>query len=203
MTYDDSDTNKHWYDRNHNKTFIIYLLLSVIMTIWPWIFFGVVVGLDGIAMSQRTANVARNHPQDVSFFVTSISNIICLLSAFLFSKAVASLAQKWIVHKDVDVSRISFLAALKNREFPIYLYRQGRYRPLAIVILYMVIFIFVIPGISALLLPVPFSRKANLSGTELDFASNDTSCINWFNSNIIPNTCDWIVSVTPLYAATH
>ena len=188
-----------WYEQNHNKTFIIYLLITTIMTIWPWIFFGAVFGLGGIAMQHHVARVANNHPQDVSFFVTSISNIFSFIITYLFSKAAASVAQKWVVHKNVDITRISFLTALKNQAFPTYLYQQGRYRPLAIVVLYMVIFIFVTPGITALLLPVPFIRHVSLSGTELDFASTDTNCINWFNNNTIPDTCNWSVSDIPTF----
>ena len=183
-----------WYEQNHNKTFIIYLLITTIMMIWPWILFGAFFGLGGVAMQYHAARVANDHPQDVTFFVTSISNVISLINAFLFSKGAASVAQKWVVHKDANITSISFLTALKNRAFPVYLYQQGRYRPLAIVVLYMVIFIFVTPGMTALLLPVPFIRKASLSGTELNFASNDTGCNNWFNNNTIPDTCTWAVS---------
>jgi hypothetical protein len=126
-----------------------------------------------------------------------------MITAHLFSKAAASVAQKWVVHKDADVANISFFTALKNRAPPIYLYHQGRFRYAAIVVLYIVIFTFVTPGITALLLPVPFNRKASLSGKELDFASNDTDCVNWFNENIIPDTCGWEVSDTPTFMPQH
>jgi hypothetical protein len=192
-----------WYEQNHNKTFIIYLLITTIMMIWPWIFFGAVVGLHGIPMQHHVARVANAHPQDVAFFVTTISNVISLITAYLFSKAAASVAQKWVVHKNADVADISFFTALKNRALPIYLYHQGRFRNAAIVVLYMVIFAFVTPGITALLVPVPFNRKASLSGKELNFASNDTDCINWFNENIIPDTCGWEVSDTPTFMPQH
>jgi hypothetical protein len=187
-----------WYAQDHNKTFLIYLLLTFIMTIWPWIFFGAVFGLGGIEMHGHAERVANDHAQDVSFFTTSISNCISLIIAYLFSKAVASVAQKWVVYKEMDVSRVSFFTALKNRAAPVSLFRQGRYRPFLIVVLYIAIFIFVTPGITALLLPHPFSRNTSLFGTELDFASNDTDCISWFNNNTVANSCDWIVSLTPL-----
>lgn len=162
------------------------------MTIWPWIFFGAVFGLGGIEMHGHAGRVANNHAQDVTFFTTSISNCISLIIAYLFSKAVASVAQKWVVYKEMDVSRVSFFTALKNRAAPVSLFRQGRYRPFLIVVIYIAIFIFVTPGITALLLPHPFSRSTSLIGTELDFASNDTDCISWFNNNTVSNSCDWI-----------
>jgi hypothetical protein len=187
-----------WYEQDHNKTFLIFLLLTLIMTIWPWILFGAIVRSDGIEMRGRAARVANDHQQDVTFFVTSISNCITLITGYLFSKAVASVAQKWIVYKEMDVSRVSFFTALKNRATPVSLFRQGRYRPFLIVVLYIAIFIFVTPGMTALLLPHPFGRNTSLYGKELDFASNNTDCISWFNNNTISPTCDWIVSLTTL-----
>jgi hypothetical protein len=34
-----------------------------------------------------------------------------------------------------------------------------------------------------------------VTGTELDFGSVDTTCIDWFNNNTIPHQCDWQVSI--------
>jgi len=185
-------SDSFWYGDNHNKTFATLLLVTLLMTIWPWIFFWVVFGKDGIEMHGRAAKVANNHPQDVSFFVTAISSVISIIVAYLFSKGVASVAQKWIVYKEMDIANVSFLTALKNRAVPISLFVQGRYRPFLIVVFYVVIFIFVTPGLVALLLPHPFTRYTSLAGTELDFASTKSDCISWFNNNTIPNTCDWI-----------
>jgi hypothetical protein len=181
-----------WYDFRHNTFFSCYLIFTVIMTIWPWIFFVVVYGLHGINID---SSVVEGNPRDTLYFVTAISGIIGLITAHLFSKGVASLARKRVVYKDTAISDVSFFTALRNRAPTRSLFRQGRPHRVIVVIFFLVIFALITPGLTALLTPVYFIRSVPLRGHELDFGSEDSECVNWFiNAPAIQNTCDWSVS---------
>lgn len=197
-----SDSLRHWYDAQHNTYFVRCVIITIMMILWPWIFFGAVWGLGGIQMHNSAARIVHKHPQDTAFFITSICTIICAIIGGLFSNAVVNLAQKMVAHKSTAVSRISFFTSLKNLSFPSSLFRQRRIRLFVIVVFYISIFTFVTPGITALLTPVPFNRKVTLIGSELDFASTNDTCISWFNNNTIPHTCDWEVSFLLFYNDT-
>ena len=150
------------------------------------------MGLDGVAMPLTAARTARYHPQEVSFFVTSLSGILNMIVGYLFSTAVSRLSQKYVAHKNPNIADISFFTHLKNRTFPMSLLYQGRTLLVLIVVLYMTVFNFVTSGISALLTPVIFNRHAQLQATELDFGATDRACVDWFNNTIL-NICDWAV----------
>ena len=148
-------------------------------------------------MSLTVARAANDHPQDVSFLATSLSNVLSFVVGYLFSAAISRLAQKYVVHKDPHIAHVSFFTHLKNRTFPKSLLDQGRFRPVLAVVLYMIVFNFVTSGISSLLTPVPFNRRAQLQANELDFGATDPACVEWFNSNTIPHSgCNWKVSLT-------
>ena len=152
---------RHWYDLKQNSFFSRYLLLTVIMIIWPWIFFGVVWGRGGIELHN---SAAENNPKDTLYFVTAISNVIGLIVAHLFSKAVSSLAQKRVLYKEMAISDVSFFTALKNRVPSFSLFRRGRRHLFFMVIMYLVIFALITPGITALLTPIHFPRTVPLRG---------------------------------------
>jgi hypothetical protein len=177
-----------WYDTGHDMFFVLCLLGTVVLLIWPWIFFGIVWKMDGIPMAHSTA--AENHPKDTLYFVTFISGIISFLIGKLFARAVTSFAQKYLVHKDVAILSMSFFITLKGHGLnPKFLKRNI---PLFLVLLlYFGIFFAVNPGIVALLTPIHYTRSVILNGSELNFASNDPDCIDWFERNTIPNYCDW------------
>ena len=189
-----------WYEKDHNKTFIRLLSFTTFMTIWPWVFFSVVMVFDGLAMPLKAARIANHHPQDVSFFVTSLSSVLNIVVGYLFSKAVSTLSQKYVVHKNPNIAHISFFTNLKNRSFPMSLLEQHRVRPVLTVLLYMIFFIFVTSGNSALLTPVIFNRHVQLQGTELDFGATDPACVDWFSNNSLLQTCDWTVTLMSKYA---
>lgn len=186
-----SDEGSHWYNLKHNTFFSRYLLLTIIMIIWPWIFFGIVWGSGGVSLHN---SAAENNPKDTLYFVTAISNIIGLIVAHLFSKAVASLAQKRVVYKNMAIADVSFFTALKNRVPSFSLLRRGRRHLLIMVVVYLIIFALITPGITALLTPIHFTRTISLQGKELDFSSNDTDCISWLRNYTPPDSCDWSVS---------
>lgn len=182
-----------WYNKRHDLFFILRFLATVVLLIWPWIFLGVAWQKGGLPMGHFM--VAEKHPKDTSYFVTFITGIITYLIGALFQKAVTSLAQKCLVHKDVAILRISFFITLRSHGFSLSFFRRSI--PLFFVLsFYFVIFLSVNPGIVALLTPTHFTKTVPLNGFELNFASNDANCTNWLDSLIIPNTCDWKVSST-------
>ena len=188
-----------WYEKDHNKTFAKPLLIITFMTIWPWVFFGIVMAFDGLAMPLKAARIANHHPQDVSFFVTSLSSVLNIVVGYLFSNAVSMLSRKYVVHKDPNIAHISFFTKLRNRSFPTSSWHQRRFRPFLTVILFMIFFIFVTSGNSALLTPVIFNRHVQLQGTELDFGATDPACVDWFSNNSLLQTCDWTVTLMSKY----
>jgi len=128
----------------------------------------------------------------VTFFVTAICNVISVIIAFLFSRAAVILAQKWIAHKHTTTSSIAFFASLKHhRAPPLSLRKWGKTQLFLVALFYSHIFTYVTPGLAVLLTPIVFNRKVAVTGTELDFGSVDTTCIDWFNNNTIPHQCDW------------
>lgn len=197
---DITDETSDWYYSNHDAFFYLLLLSTTFMIIWPWIAFAVIWNLGGIQLRYSAESFARNHSQLISFLVIFVAGIFNVIIVYLFSSAVASLAKKQVIHKNVTISRITFFIALRNRALPTSLFRQRRGSLfLMVVILYIILFTFITPGITVLLLPINFTRTIPLNGTELDFASNDASCINWFHNNTIPTSCDWKVNVRSLY----
>lgn len=193
------DETRDWYHLNHDAYFSLCLLSTVVMIIWPWIIFGVVQGSGGIQLQPNT-RIAEKYSQEISFFVTSVAGVINAIITYLFSSAVANLAKKQVIHRNMTISRIIFFIALRTRALPSSLFQRRRCRLFLPVILYIILFTFITPGITVLLLPIDFTRSTPLDGIELDFGSNDTDCVNWFNDNIIPDTlaCNWKVSLDHL-----
>ena len=133
--------------------------------------------------------------------MTSIAVLSYLASFFLFQNAVTTFAKFWNptpTRLDIDI----FFIALKNPTHYPELWGFGKHLYLSVIIL-AIFFAFVTSGIAALLLPIKYHRSTTLTGTELDFASNNTDCINWFDNNGISSECGWQVSLTLLSRCTH
>ena len=188
-----------WYEKDHNKTFAKPLFITTFMTIWPWVFFGIVMAFDGLAMPLKAAKIANHHPQDVTFLVTSLGNVLNFIVGYCFREAVSMLSRKYVVHKNPNIAHISFFTNLKNCSYPNSLFGQGRLRPVLTVVLYMIFFNFVTSGNSALLTPVIYNRHVQLQGTELDFGATDPACVDWFSNNTLLQTCDWTVTLMSKY----
>lgn len=182
-----------WYSVRHDTVFRFYLIFATIMLISPWIFFVVVRGLKGIPIH---TSFAQKNPKEISYAMTALSNIIAAIMTHLFSTAVSYLAQKRIVHKGATISHVAFFAALKNRTLTFSLFRQGRYDLFILVVVYFTISISITPGITTLLTPFHYTRKVQLYGQELDFASvNAPACADWWDNFALPSNCDWTVSL--------
>lgn len=193
--------------RPHYSPSLKFLFAIIVMIVWPWVFYGVVKDRGGIEMNRRISDIMRKHPQDVDYFVTAVASGIAFLIGYLFQTSVIKLAQKWVVFEETDIFRLSFFSALKNRSFvwswgalPSILKSATRLSLVLTVILYIVSFILVTPGLTALLHPQTLIRSADLIGTEIDFASSTPDCLDWFNNNtILLSSCDWAVSSYSYY----
>ena len=126
-----------------------------------------------------------------------------MIVGFLLSSAITCLGKTWVPkHQPLDVFHVLSLAAFKNHKSPLGLSAARTHMsdpkkfwvvvlPIAVCF---VAFTNVTSSTTSLITPVLFNRTVTLQGTELDFASNDADCLNWFNETLIPNTCDWKVS---------
>ncbi|KAF8812670.1 hypothetical protein BYT27DRAFT_7239675 [Phlegmacium glaucopus] len=145
------------------------------MLLWPWIFFSQVRDSDGIQMPDSLAIYVHAHPHVTSyFFLTFISTLINMILAYLFSTAVIRFSQEWITRNDLNLFGLSLISAL--------------------IIGCWAAFTFGISGFTSLLGPVSFERPFKVQGVELDFSTNDTTCLNYLRSN--PNNisgpvCGW------------
>lgn len=177
-----------------------------VMLVWPWIFFGIVWAKGGLELSTRSGDVITDHPQATSFFVTFLGNIVCLIINILFSIAIIRFAQEWVANrtageKKVSVFHVSLLAAFRNQNWPWkvadrkFLIAKQRWLQVALVGICVFSFSFVPSSIASLINPVVFHRTVDLVGKELDFASSEPDCLNWFNAVPITSNCDWTVRV--------
>ena len=179
--------------------FKTYICLAVIMIIWPWIFFAAVSGGRPLPPSQ--ARFVEHHPQSEVFLVTAVGAVISVFVGILFSKGVTSVARQWVTHnQDADVFHVSFFNGLKDHTYPWgvkelpLLLRLDRLPFALTIFLYLVLFILVNPGITALISPIPIDRTVPLNGKELDFSSTAPECLSWFTGNQPPSSCGWEVS---------
>jgi hypothetical protein len=179
------------------------LILLFIMLAWPWIFFGVVWGKEGLQMGNRAAKVITDHPHATSFFVTFIGNIVNLIVSILFSFAIIRLAQERVMdEKHITIFEVSLLSALRHQSWPWevkdlgQLLKRTRWLPAALVGGCIAAFTFVPGSTTSLINPAPFNRTERLTGTELNFASTAADCLTWLDAHNITNNCDWGVSWT-------
>jgi len=171
----------------------------LVMLAWPLLYFGVVFGRKGIQMNNHLAKVVRKHPQSTAFFVTFIGNIVCLIVDVFFSFAVIRLAQEWITKNDFTGYHVSLLSGFKNQTWPWSLedlkevFVRNRWLPAVLLGVCIGAFTFIPSSVTSLLTPIPFNRTAALEGTEVNFSSTATDCLEWLNGRFISNNCDWRV----------
>ncbi|KAF8984978.1 hypothetical protein BDQ17DRAFT_1496433 [Cyathus striatus] len=187
----ESITERRFYD-------ILLLGGIFIMLVWPWIFFGVVFALGGIQAGNHFASVVTKSPHTVNFFVTLIGNVITLIVDILFSFSILRFAQEWISdNKGITIFHVSLISALRRHKWPWgiqdfkHLFVRSRWLLATLVGACIVCFTFVPSSVTSLISPVTFKRTTSLSGTEIDFSSNSSDCINWLTNDQIPDECDW------------
>ena len=180
----------------------------VLMLIWPWIFFGVLWRKPGHGskMNGHLAKYVTDNPHTTNFVVTFIASLGSLVISILVSMAVVRLSRTWIARKGHQethptIFQVSLLSGFKHHTVPWgfsdrgALFVKKRVFLFLLVVVWMFIFTAVTPAITSLISPIPFTRTDSLTGTEIDFTSNVSECVNWFDSNTIDDTapCDWVV----------
>jgi hypothetical protein len=186
-----------------------HALLCVTLLLWPWIFVGHIWAnrdRGGVRASPSVSALVQNHPHDVDFFVTTISYAIGFLMAYSYSRAIAIYYDNWyspnpesrdegsLDHQFFQYWRVPTIEwSLQVVWRTIIKNRQGLHL-LAVLIFYMLIFVFIGSGLNAVLIPHAFTRTMSLEGNELDFTSTNATCVQWLADNPIPSTCNWIVS---------
>ena len=133
--------------------------------------------------------------------MTSIAVLSYVAIVILFQNAVTTFAKFWNPSQTRIEIGIFFIALRKRTPSP-ELLEVDKYLWLGVIILFFT-FTFVTSGITALFLPIKYRLSTTLNGTELDFASNNTDCINWFDNNGISSECGWKVSSKLLSRCSH
>jgi len=199
----------------HIRKSDIFLLLGIIfMLCWPWVIFGVFYARVGIPLSDRFADYVNHHPRNITFFITQIGAIVNLIVASLFSTSILRYSQGWMAPKEnISFFHLSLISAFRSHNFPWrlsdrkYLLTQKRWIRAALVLACIYAFTFITPGVTTLLTPLPIDQQAPLQGTELDFSPNDTTCLEWLNTQAMSmtNNCQWKVSVCiqNIYLTNH
>lgn len=190
-----SFVNRRIYD-------ISLLGTTAAMLLWPWIFLGVVCHANGIQMSDHIARLVTENPQIPNFFVPLVGNLVGLVIAILFSFSVIRFAQEWVaVSDEVTVFHISLLSAFRYQYWPWgikdmkEIVKHTKWLiPVVLVAACLGTLALVPSGITSLLAPVPFNRTVALNGTEINFSSLASDCVEFLNKNAISNNCDWRVS---------
>ena len=180
-----------------------FLLLFFIFTMlfWPWIFFGIVWVKKGIQMNNRDAEFVKEHPHITTFLFTLIANIISIIVTTLFSSAIIRFAQEWVYGQSTRAFHLTVLSAFRHQTWPWMgwqdvksLSAEKRWRFAPLVAVCILTFVVLTSSTTSLITPALFNRTAILTGTELNFSSNDTDCLAWFNAHPRSNNCDWQVS---------
>ena len=168
-----------------------------VMLCWPWIFLATIWARGGVQMSDHIANVVKNNPQRISFFITLLGNIVSIIVGIIFSTAVVHFSQEWATNNDhVTVFHVSLISAFTNQSWPWgikdhrYLLVRNRWLPVVLAGACITAFALVPSGTTSLIAPVSFNRNWLLNGTELDFAPTAADCVDWFTANGEPDPCD-------------
>ena len=168
----------------------------LIKLIWPWMFFAAIWVKSGIKINHNVAAVIIQNPHATTYLVTLISSVNTIIIAYLFSVAIVRFSQEWVTYKRTpDPLHLRILLALRYQRWQINgTVNRNAWGLAALVFACFLTFLNLTSSISTLISPVPFNRTSILTGTELDFSSTDTDCVDWFKLNLINNTCNWQAS---------
>ena len=187
---------------SYHASFFLPLFIVLNLLAWPWIAFGYVWHRDGVLASPRVASWAATRPRSVTYVATLLGTAFSALTAWFFSNAIIRFSQKWLArNKEVEIFYVSFLVTLRYKFFPWGFKELSEFRHrwhlLIIVAACILAFGFIPPGISALVSPNPYNKIVHLTGSELNFASNDPACSAWLASHsVIRSNCSSFVSQT-------
>ena len=179
---------------------------SFVMLTWPWVFFGIVWVRHGVQLPVNNAtSFIIDNPHITNYIVTFIGTIVSLVVGFLLSSAVTRLGQQQFLKYPVTVFHVIVLSAFKNHSWPwnmndslTHLFNPNTSLIVILIGACVVAFTTVTSSTTSLITPVTFIRTVPLQGTELDFSSNDTACIDWLNTTLrtfaTVGGCSWQVS---------
>jgi hypothetical protein len=148
----------------------------VFMLVWPWIFWSVVWSHHdhGIQMNNHVAKVVMDNPHGTTFLITLLGNIASVIVSTLFSSAIIRFSQGLVERKGVTVFDVSMLSALRYQRWPWRMedlngpFVRTRWLRMVLIVGCIAAFGFVPSSVTSLITPVPFNRKKDLQGTELD-----------------------------------
>ncbi|KDQ53327.1 hypothetical protein JAAARDRAFT_39389 [Jaapia argillacea MUCL 33604] len=203
----DGDHNNTTYNNDRRKWnfYLLHIIGIVVMIIWPWIFLAAAMATEGgLAMHPMVGSIVNKNPNDTTWVVTNISNILAIIVTYFFSSSARTLASKWLTTESrrSDIWTLSFMSAAKspsqslswlfsNKSWLLASY-ASRLRPASAVLLYFVLFLVVLSGFNALLTPHTITRTAKLTGSELDFTTTDSNCTFWLANNAPADDCNWL-----------
>jgi hypothetical protein len=193
-----------------------HIIFCVILLVWPWVFLGYLWahrGVGGVRAPSSISTDVQKHPQDVDFFVTSVSYGIGFIVSYSYSRAISTFysirySPKSETGTKGDLEREFFQYwKIPTIEWSLEVVwgtiikgRQGIHL-LAVLMFYMIVFIFIASGLNALLIPHAFIRTMPVEGQEIDLSSTDPSCVEWLNTtqrNQQSQECNWIVSIVSI-----
>ncbi|KAJ2926510.1 hypothetical protein H1R20_g10572, partial [Candolleomyces eurysporus] len=174
------------------------LFSSIVMLLWPWTFFGIVHANDGIQMSSGLSDIVRRYPQRVGAVVTFIGTANHFAATSLFGQIIVRFGQELISLEGVTVFDVSALSAFR---YMTVVWDVGQWKGLAkggqrLAVLGFFLAMLgassLVPlGTASLITPGEFNKTAELRGSELDFTSSDSACVEWLERNRVSSRCDW------------
>ncbi|TFK18891.1 hypothetical protein FA15DRAFT_627443 [Coprinopsis marcescibilis] len=174
---------------------VILLSGAIILLSWPWAFFGAAFDWQGLQGTNSFAATAVKHPQATNALVTLIATFISLAHATLYSRAATRFYQEWIAGKSrISLFHITTAGALTQLRLDLsslHNLRRGRGLPIVTLLFLVGCSMFLIAGLSSLLLPVLFEQTTALVGREIDLFPADPECDAWFGrvADRISQTC--------------
>ena len=176
----------------------IFALLVIFITLaMHWLFFGIVFARKGVQMSNYHSRVVNNNPQRTNFVITQVGTMVQLIVGALFSYAVVRFAQEWITNTAITVYHVFLVNGFKSRGLldVAKVITRHRWLPAVPLLACMIAFIYVPSSTTSLVTPIPFNRTVVLEGTEVNFSSSATDCLEWLNRRYISSNCDWQVRI--------
>ena len=194
----------HPQQRSDLWTDVCWVIVIIVMLLWPWIFFLEVQSRNGIQLENIFwAEVVTTFPQQINFFITFLGTMVRLVVGFLFSNAILRFWQECKSKNALKFFQLSMISGFKSQKLPwgpIELWRLShtqKWLRVVLVAACWATFILVPSSTTSLLTPVPFEKYLTLNETELNFSSTAPDCLEWLNNNTFlynNDTCGYMVS---------
>ncbi|KDQ53385.1 hypothetical protein JAAARDRAFT_49841 [Jaapia argillacea MUCL 33604] len=160
------------------------------MLIWPWVFFAVAFhSPDGLALNPTVQNITRRNGVETTWVVTNIANVSAFLVTFLFQSAVKTFLVILVASEPTKISRVAFVSAAKTPSQSVGEVDSPCTRASHIHCVILLGLGWIHESVNA----ATYSMGGTLGGMELDFTSDESECLLWFDQNA-PSTdldCRW------------